>query len=93
MKTVIWTRPTICISLHGTRHNYGIPATMAKSEDKERAAMAAAGEFSEEEFKKRLRKIGRLRKPMEKVPTPPGEFTPVEVHGEPISDAVVEDRR
>lgn len=66
---------------------------MAKSEDKEPAAMAAADEFSEEEFKKRLRKIGRLHKPMEKVPTPQGECTPVEVRGEPISDAVVEDRR
>ena len=66
---------------------------MAKSEDKEPAAMAAAGGFSEEEFKKKLRKIGRLREPTGKVPTPEGEFTPVEVRGEPLSDAVVEDRR
>ena len=66
---------------------------MAKSEDQEPDALAAAGGFSEEEFKARLREIGRLREPNGNVPTPEGEFTPVEVRGKPLSDSVVEDRR
>ncbi|MCH8044443.1 MAG: hypothetical protein IID44_12060 [Planctomycetes bacterium] len=66
---------------------------MAKSKDQEPDALPAAGEFSEEEFKAKLREMGRLREPNGRVPTPEGPFTPVEVQGKPLSDSVVEDRR
>lgn len=66
---------------------------MARPKDQEPAAREAAGGFSEEKFKAKLREIGRLREPHGKVPTPDGEFAPVEVGGKPLSDSVIEDRR
>ena len=71
----------------------GLFTIMAKSKDQEPDARPTAGEFSEEEFKAKLRQIGRLCEPNGKVPTPEGPFTPVEVQGKRLSDSVVEDRR
>ena len=71
----------------------GEPGSMDESEGREPDAQGAPQEFSEEEFKAKLRAIGRLRKPTGKVPKPEGEFTPVKVKGKPLSESVVEDRR
>jgi hypothetical protein len=91
--TVFQHHPTIRTGYLGTRQIVGVFAIMAKSDDQEPEALAAASEFSEEEFKARLREMGRLREPAGNAPTPEGEFTPVEVRGKPLSDSVVEDRR
>ena len=66
---------------------------MAESEDQEQDAPAEDQGFSEEAFEAKLREIGRLREPKGNVPKPEGEFTPVEVHGKPLSESVVEERR
>jgi len=71
----------------------GEPGNMTEPKGREPDAQGAPQEFSEEEFKAKLREIGRLRKPTGKVPQPEGEFTPVEVKGKPLSESVVEDRR
>lgn len=66
---------------------------MAKSENHKADGPAGLQAFSEEEFKAKLREIGRLQEPAGKVPTPKGEFTPVVLKGKPLSESVVEERR
>jgi hypothetical protein len=66
---------------------------MEKSKDEDPDAPAATGEFSESEFKAKLREIGRHRKPTRDAPIPEGEFAPVKVSGQRLSDSVIEGRR
>lgn len=66
---------------------------MAKSKDQEQGIPAEGQGFSEEQFKAKLREMGRLREPTGKARKPKGEFRPVVVKGKPLSESIVEERR
>jgi hypothetical protein len=66
---------------------------MANPDEQEQDAPLEGQGFSEEAFKAKLRKMGRLRQPTGKVPKPEGPFSPVQVKGKTLSESLIEERR